>query len=456
MSEVFLARSQFAITSTYHFFFVPLTLGLALLVAILQTIYYKTGDETYKKMTKFWGKLFLINFAMGVVTGIVMEFQFGMNWSEYSRFMGDIFGAPLALEALIAFFIESVFIGVWVFGWDKLSKGVHLVCIWLVALASNFSAIWILIANSFMQHPVGYALAEDGSRVEMTDFGAVIMNPYVMGQFPHVLFAGITTAGFFVLGISAWHLLRRKGQNTEFFKKSFRIALLWSLLGSVCVAGIGHMVAMRMFELQPMKMAAAEAMWEAPDDSASLSLFTLADEEAQTNPVDIKVPGLLSFLMMGATDGIKGMKDINLEMIDKHGPGNYIPPVNITFWSFRVMVGLGTVMILLAFLGLLFWNKFAEKKLFLALLIPAIALPYIANSTGWFLAEFGRQPWIVYGLQKVEDGVSKAVTAPEIITSIILFTLIYGLLMAADIFLLAKSAKEGPEAPESDNNTEKA
>ncbi len=299
MDVVILARLQFAVTTVYHFFFVPLTLGLVVLVAILETMYVRTGDETYKKMTKFWGKLFLINFAMGVVTGIVQEFQFGMNWSEYSRFMGDIFGAPLAIEALLAFYLESIFIGVWIFGWDKISKPLHAVVIWIVAIGSNISALWILVANSFMQQPVGYVLRN--GRAEMDDFFALLANGHVWVQWPHVFFSAVATAGFFVAGISAWHLLRKSDQ-IEVFTRSFRIGVLFATIGVLFSMLVGHSQAQYMTRIQPMKMAAAEALWET-EDPAAMSLFTIGNEKERRDVFAIRVPGLLSFMAYNRFSG---------------------------------------------------------------------------------------------------------------------------------------------------------
>ena len=286
-----LSRWQFAITTIYHFFFVPLTLGLSVFVAILETIYVRTGQEVYKRMTKFWGKLFVINFAMGVVTGIVQEFQFGMNWSEYSRYVGDIFGAPLAIEALLAFFLESTFLGLWIFGWDKVSKGVHALAIWLVAIGSNISSLWILVANSFMQQPVGYA--EENGRLVMTNFWALLGNSNVWVQFPHVVFSGFATAAFFVLGISAYHLLRKK--HADVFERSFRLAALYGTIAMLLVILVGHSQAQHMVATQPMKMAAAEALWET-ENPASFSLFTITDQANRRDLVSLRVPRLLSLL----------------------------------------------------------------------------------------------------------------------------------------------------------------
>jgi len=447
VNELLLARWQFAITCTYHYFFVPLTLGLSILVAIMETRYARTGDEVFKRMTKFWGKLFLVNFAMGVATGLVMEFQFGMNWSEYARFMGDIFGAPLAIEALLAFFLEATFLGIWIFGWDKLSKSLHAAAMWMVAIGSNMSALWILIANSFMQQPVGYTIRN--GRAEMTDFFVLITNPNVRFQFPHVIAAGITTAAFFVLGISAYHLLR-KSHDLEVFRRSFRIAVVYAVIGTVLVILVGHGQTQHMIGTQPMKMAAAEALMET-EDPASFSLLSIVNEADMTDIFSIRIPGLLSFLAHNTFQGeVKGIHELQVTYQDLYGPGNYVPPVAISYWTFRLMVGAGFLMALLALVGLylVFRERFEQQRLYLTLLMPAIALPYIANTTGWLLTEVGRQPWIVFGLQKTEDAVSPAVSAGTVLFSLATFTVLYGALMVADIYLLSKYAKSGPEGQE--------
>jgi len=442
MDALILARWQFGITTVYHFFFVPLTLGLSILVAIMQTMYYRTGDESYKRMTKFWGKLFLINFAMGVVTGIVQEFQFGMNWSEYSRFVGDIFGAPLAIEALLAFFMESTFLGLWVFGWDRLSKGVHLATIWLVAIGSNLSALWILIANSFMQQPVGYVLRN--GRAEMADFWALLGNPNVWGQFPHVFFAGLVTAGFFVLAISAYHLLR-KSENVEVFKRSFNMAVGYAVIGTIAVMLVGHTQAQHMVQIQPMKMAAAEALWESANP-APMSIFTIGSQPELKDVFAIKIPGLLSFLAYNRFSGeVQGIKNLQAEYEQTYGPGNYIPPVAVSYWTFRLMIGAGIVMALLALYGLylILSGKIGQKTLYLRLLVWAVALPYLANTTGWLFTEIARQPWIVFGLQTVDKAVSPNVSGGMLLFSLIGFTVLYGALMAADVYLLVKFGRSG-------------
>ncbi len=444
MDIVTLSQWQFAITTIYHFFFVPLTLGLSVLVAIMETIYVRTGNEIYRRMTKFWGRLFLINFAMGVVTGIVQEFQFGMNWSEYSRYVGDIFGAPLAVEALLAFFLEFTFLGVWIFGWERLSKGMHVTTIWLVAIGSNLSALWILIANSFMQQPVGYAL--EGGRAVMTDFGALIFNPNVWYQFPHVLFSGLTTGAFFVIGVSAFHLVRKK--EPEFFNRSFQIASILGILAIFMTILIGHGQAQHMVVTQPMKMASAEALWESADP-ASMSLFTIGDQKNLKDVFSIRIPGLLSFLAFNQFSGqVLGINEIQAQYEQQYGPGNYVPPVIITYWTFRIMIGVGFLMLgIAAYLIIqLMRNKLMAHPKLIAWLPLAILLPFASNTSGWILTEVGRQPWVVFGLLKTQDAVSPVLTPGLVLASLIGFTLVYAVLMVADIYLLWKFGKMGPDA----------
>ncbi len=442
MNVLTLSQIQFAVTTIYHFFFVPLTIGLSVLVAILETQYVRTGQEDYKRLTKFWGNLFLINFAMGVVTGIVQEFQFGMNWSEYSRFVGDIFGAPLAIEALLAFFLESTFLGFWIFSWERVSRKLHLTAIWLVAAGTIISALWILIANSFMQQPVGYNL-QDG-RAVMTDFWALLGNPNVWLQFPHVIFSGFTTAAFFMMGISAYHLLRKKDVR---FRGSFRLAAILGSVSVLMVILIGHQQAQHMVRTQPMKMAAAEALWNS-EDPAALSLFTITDQANKHNLVDVRIPKLLSLLSYNRLTGkVLGINEIQAEYEQKYGAGNYTPNIFINYWSFRAMVGLGFLMFALALYAL--YHSLKKKTTatfkFIGLFPFFIALPYLANIGGWLLTETGRQPWVVYGLLKTQDAFSPNLTTGMVLTSLIGFTLIYGLLLVTDVYLLAKYAKAGPE-----------
>jgi len=439
MDALTLARWQFAITTVYHFFFVPITLGLSIAVAIMQTAYYRTGNEAYKKMTKFWGKLFLINFAIGVVTGIVQEFQFGMNWSQYARFMGDIFGAPLAIEALLAFFMESTFLGIWIFGWERVSKKFHLASIWLVAIGSNLSAIWILAANSFMQQPVGYAIRN--GRAEMTDFFAIITNGHLWVQFPHVFFGAVATAGFLILAISAFQLVK-KGKH-EVFMKSFKFGAVYALVGSLFVIIVGHNQSQYMVKVQPMKMAAAEALWDS-ENPASMSLFTFGDEKNRKDVFAIKIPGALSFLAYNKFEGeVKGINNLQKEAEVKFGPGDYVPPVAVSYWTFRIMVGVGFLMLLIALLTTIqaFKSKFEFKPLWYKIVFWSMVLPWVANTTGWIFTEIARQPWTVFGLFKTADSVSNTVSSGEVAFSLIAYTLIYAVLMVIMIGLMIKFAK---------------
>jgi cytochrome d ubiquinol oxidase subunit I len=446
MDPLLLARLQFAITTVYHFFFVPLTLGLSVLVALMETLYVSTGKDDYLRMTKFWGKLFLINFAMGVVTGIVQEFQFGMNWSEYSRFVGDIFGAPLAIEALLAFFLESTFLGLWIFGWDKLSKGMHVAVMWLVAIGSNVSALWILIANSFMQEPVGYVLRN--GRAEMNSFSDLIFNPNLGVQFTHTVMAGFTTAAFFVLGISAYHLLRKN--KVELFRRSFKIAAIVGTISIGIVILNGHSQAQHMVESQPMKMAAAEALFQT-QSPASLSLITITDLAQRKDVFSIRIPHLLCVLAFDRWDcTVQGVNNLQSQFEQEFGPGNYIPPVAVIYWSFRIMVGVGFLLAALALYALfmLKGDMTPDRPRVMKLFVWAIVLPYVANTFGWVMTELGRFPWVVYGLMKTEDGVSTAVAGGHVLITLVGFTLIYGALMVATIYLLAKFAKAGPDSPQ--------
>jgi len=448
MDIVQLSRWQFALTTVYHFFFVPLTLGMGYFVAILETIYVRTANETYKRLAKFWGKLFLINFAMGVVTGIVMEFQFGMNWSEYARFVGDIFGAPLAIEALLAFFLESTFLGIWIFGWERLSKRLHAATIWVVAIGSSLSALWILMANGFMQHPVGYII--NNGRAEMIDFGALVTNPRAWFFFWHTISAGFTTAAFFMLGISAYHIARK--QNLDLFKPSFRIAAIIGLIAAAMVALAGHAQGIQLREVQPMAAAASEALWET-DDPAPFSIVAIFDSTGKKEIWGLKIPTALSLLYYLKPEGeVRGINQLQEEYVTRYGPGDYIPQVALTFWTFRIMVGVGFLMIALAALALFVTFKRWPMKWtrWLKWAVWVVPLPYIANSTGWILTESARQPWIVHGLLKTEDAVSP-LSPGLVLMSLIGFGLIYGILMVVDGYLLVKFAKAGPSTTDKDS-----
>ena len=433
MDVLLLSRLQFTATTIFHFFFVPLTLGLSVLVAIMETQYVRTGNETYLKMTKFWGKLFLINFAVGVVTGITLEFQFGTNWSGYSAYVGDIFGSLLAIEATAAFFLESTLIGVWVFGWKKLSRKAHAVVMWLVAGASNLSAIWILTANGWMQQPVGYAIRN--GRAELTDFAAVVFNTFSILQILHVVPAALLLAAFFVMGISAYHLLKQ--QNVDFFTRSFRLGLVVGTIASLWVILEGDMHAKHVTKVQPAKLAAMESLWNTTS-KAPVYIFAVPDEQNERNAVEIgAIPGLLSFLGHGDFSAkVKGLKEF---------PKSERPPVLLTFLSFRVMVALGTYFVVMMVIGIFIRKRLLENPWYLKLMMVSIPLPFLAHTAGWVLAEVGRQPWIVYGLMKTADAVSP-IAVSQVAVSLAAFILVYGLLGGVGYYLIAKYARLGPDA----------
>ncbi len=393
MEALLLARWQFALTSIYHWLFVPVTLGMTVVVACLEITYVSTNNEVYKKMAKFWGKLFLINFAMGVVTGIVQEFHFGMNWAEYSRFMGDIF--------------------------------------------------WILVASSFMQHPVGYVIRN--GRAEMQDFGVILSNGYVPGQFSHIFFAGLMTAGVIIASISAWHILRNNA--VDFYKRSIKWGLVFTIIGGVLVAGAGHLHGQYVTKVQPMKIASVEGLWDTTK-GASFSLVASIDEKNQVTNSAIEIPGLLSFIATDDFNGeMKGMKDLQNADVQKYGPGDYIPHVTSMYWTFRAMIFSGSLVLLVAIIAFAMnrAGKLEQSRGMLQLVFWMLPFPYIANATGWYVAEMGRQPWLVYGLQKTADGVSSTVTAAEVWTTIIGFSAVYILAAIAALYLAVKHIKKGPE-----------
>jgi cytochrome bd ubiquinol oxidase subunit I len=431
MDVLTLSRLQFAVTACFHFLFVPLTLGLSFLVAIMETMYVRTGDPEYKRMAQFWGKLFLINFAVGVVTGITLEFQFGTNWAPYSVYVGDIFGSLLAVEATVSFFLESTFVAVWFFGWRKLSPKAHAAAIWLVALASNVSAFWILTANAWMQHPVGYVIRN--GRAELASFFDVISQKAALLTLGHTLAGAYILAGFFVLGVSAWHLARRR--EVAFFTRSFGIAAAWTLAFAVIEIGMGHMSAEHLGTAQPTKLAAMESHWETRAN-APMNLLVWPNSEGEGNAVEaLSVPSALSILAGYTPDTVvRGLKDF---------PPEDRPPVLPTFLSFRAMVGFGMLFFLVAAWAV--WKrKEPEKQALLLRLLPwMIPLPYLANELGWIVAEVGRQPWIVYGMMRTEDSVSKLATS-QVVTSLGAFFLVYALLGAVDFTLLVRFARKGP------------
>jgi cytochrome bd ubiquinol oxidase subunit I len=411
-----LARWQFAITTVYHFIFVPITIGLSALVAGLQTAWVRTGKDTYLRATKFWGKLFLINFAMGVVTGIVQEFQFGMNWSDYSRFVGDIFGAPLAIEGLLAFFLESTFLGLWIFGWDRLPKRVHLATIWLASIGTMLSAYFILAANSWMQHPVGYTINAERGRAELTDFGAVLTNSTALVTFAHTITACFLTAGALLLAVSAWHL--RRGNQVEVFRPGLRLGAWVVLVAGLLVVVTGDVQARVMTEQQPMKMAAAEALYDT-SKPASFSLFTIGSLDGREEVYSVRIPSLLSFMATADPNGtVEGINDLQAQSVQRYGEGDYVPYVPVTYWSFRLMIGFGALAMLVALVAL--WATRRGRQPTSRLLwfgaTATVALPLLANSFGWIFTELGRQPWTVFGVFKTSESVSPGVSAGEVAT----------------------------------------
>ncbi|WP_027175738.1 cytochrome ubiquinol oxidase subunit I [Desulfovibrio aminophilus] len=431
MDAILLSRLQFAAATMFHFIFVPLTLGLSVLIAGMETAYVRTGKELYLRMAKFWGKLFLINFVLGVVTGITLEFQFGTNWSRYSAYVGDIFGSLLAIEATAAFFLESTFIGVWVFGWKKLSPKAHATVAWLVAGAGNLSAVWILIANGFMQNPLGYVIRN--GRAELNDFMAVVLNPFAWQQFAHTILGAFCVAGFFVLGISAWHLARKS--HEEFFNASLRIGAGVALVASILVAVQGHFHGNEVARIQPVKLAAMESHWET---RANAPMYLLQIPGENGNVLEaLPVPSLLSILAYNDPDAVvKGLNDV---------PAADRPPVVITFWAFRAMVGIGTIMPLIALFAWIKRRDIGKYPWFLKLLPWAIPLPYLGLQAGWIVAEVGRQPWIVHGLMRTSDAVSP-ISGGQVGFTLAAIIVLYSLLGAAGFFLAGRAVKQGPDA----------
>jgi cytochrome d ubiquinol oxidase subunit I len=452
MHALELARWQFAITTVYHFFFVPVSIGMSAWVAICQTAYVRTGKPVYDRMARFWGKLFLIVFALGVATGIVQEFQFGMNWSTYSRYVGDIFGAPLAMEGLLAFFVESTFLGLWIFGRDRLSPRLHLACIWMVALGTLASAYFILAANSWMQHPVGYVIDPVSGHAHLTSIWKVLTNSTALLAIPHTILAAWATAGMVVAAVCAWHL-RRPGADVPVFGRSLRMVIPIILGATLATSLVGHFQAELLVKQQPMKMAAAEALFHT-QSHAPLSLFATGDwtPNPQRTNVDVQAGGLLSLVATGSTSGtVKGINDLNATYRARYGPGEYAPIVAVTYWSFRAMIGAGSLLIALTALALwkLRGDGLVRHRLLLWLMVPAVALPFISNSAGWIFTEMGRQPWIVQGLLRTSDAVSPTVSATSIWLSMLGFTALYGVLAVVGLRLFGRTVRTGlePEPP---------
>jgi len=443
MDALIAARWQFGITTVYHFLFVPLTIGLALVVAILETMWVRRRDPKYLRATKFWGKLFLINFAIGVVTGIVQEFQFGMNWSSYSRFVGDIFGAPLAVEGLAAFFLESTFLGLWIFGWDRLSPRLHAATAWLVSAGTILSAFWILAANAWMQNPVGYRINPATGRAELESFLDLVRNPMAWHHLGHTLLASILTAAVLILAISGWHLLRHP--ESPVFRLSSALAVVLILVAGVGSATTGHFQGQEVADIQPMKHAAVEAHWET-EAPAAFSIVAVPSMAEGRNLFDIRIPRLLSVLTDHSwTSEVRGINDLQAEYQEQFGPGDYRPPVGIVYWSFRAMVGVGFFLIALGALGawFLYRKRLHDVKWFHRVALLSLGLPFIANATGWVVTEMGRQPWTVYNVLLTRDSVSAAVSTPELLITLIGFTILYGVLAVIDVYLMAKYARAG-------------
>jgi cytochrome bd ubiquinol oxidase subunit I len=450
VDPLMLARWQFGITTVYHFLFVPLTIGLAFTVAGFQTAWYRTGKEQYLRLTRFFGELFLINFALGLVTGIVQEFQFGMNWSSYSRFVGDIFGAPLAIEGLLAFFLESTFLGLWIFGWGRLSSRVHLATIWVAAVGTVLSAYFILAANAWMQHPVGYEYNPVTGRAELTDFLALLTNSTALITFAHTIPAAFMTTGAFLAGIAMYRMLKDRDRPADAapFRSAAKAGAVMLLVSGLLVAITGDMQGKLMTEQQPMKMAAAEALWET-QQPASFSIFTIGTPDGSEDIFSIRIPYVLSFLATGTFDGkVEGINDLQTMEETRFGPGDYTPNTPITYWTFRWMIGMGVLAALAAAWFLFRMRKGrtpAGRTVLIAVLLPF--LPLAANSFAWMFTEIGRQPWIVYGLMATAAGVSPTNDEAMVLLTMVGFTLLYGVLAIVMVGLVVRRVRAGlPEA----------
>ena len=442
MDVEILARIQFALTITFHYIYPPLSIGLGVLLVIMEGMYLKTRNPLYERMTKFWVKIFALTFAIGVATGIVMEFEFGTNWATYSRYVGDVFGSALAAEGIFAFFLESGFLAILVFGWDKVSPKMHFFATIMVSFGSMLSAVWIVVANSWQQTPAGYHVVGEGinARAEITDFWAMVFNPSSVERLSHVLSGAWLAGTFLVISVSAYYIL--KNRHLEFAKASMKIALIFAAFASLFQLFTGHQSAMQVSETQPAKMAAYEAHYDS-SAPADMYLFGWVNDKEQKVNLGIKIPGMLSYLIHGDTDvNVTGINGI---------PEDERPPVNIVFQTYHLMVAIGMALIFITFLGILYWKrgKLFETKWLLWILVFSVLGPQFANQLGWYSAEIGRQPWIVYGLLKTSEGLSKAVEANQIVFSLILFTIIYILLFALFIYLLDEKIKHGPEDADS-------
>ncbi len=462
-SSLDVARWQFAITTVYHFLFVPVTIGMSAVVAYFHTQWVRTHRPEYLRLTKFFGKLFLINFALGLVTGIVQEFQFGMNWSDYSRFVGDIFGAPLAFEALLAFFLESTFLGVWIFGWGRIPEKLHAATMWLTHIGTVLSAYFILAANSFMQNPVGYKFNPETGRAEMSDFLAVLTNKVQLVTFPHVVLSAYMVGGAVIMGVALW-LLRRDAATDDapMYRKAVRVGAVVSLVASLGVIISGDVQGKIMTEVQPMKMAAAEALYDTTSN-APFSVLSVGPLDGTDASRIIEVPGLLSFLGTGDVNGtVEGINDLKVSeremaqtVADQYGPDvaklvaaeDYTPIVPVAYWTFRLMMGSGFLMMLFAAAAL--WvtrkNGVPQSKWWVWIAVASPLLPIFANSFGWIFTEMGRQPWLVYGLMTTATGVSPSVSVGEVWVSMVVYTLLYAALAVVEVKLFLTYVRRGAE-----------
>ena len=468
MDNLDLARWQFAITTVYHFLFVPITIGLSAIVAGYHSAWVRTRKPEYLRLTKWLGKLFTINFALGLVTGIVQEFQFGMNWSDYSRFVGDIFGAPLAFEALLAFFLESTFLGLWIFGWGRIPEKLHAWTMWIVHIGTVLSAYFILAANSFMQNPVGYRFNPESGRAEMADFVAVLVNKVQLVTFPHVILSSYMTGGAVVVGVALWHWLRKgpiADRDREMYRKAVRVGAIVSLVASLGVVVTGDLQGKVMTEVQPMKMAAAEGLYRT-EKSAPFSILTIGSLDGQDATRIIEVPGLLSFLGTGSFGGeVKGIRDVQADYQQKYAGNprtadqatNYVPNIPTTYWTFRLMMGVGFVSIALSALALWATRKGTtppSARWWKHVVIWSPLLPVFAISFGWIFTEVGRQPWIVFGEMTTANGVSPSVPAWSVLVSMAVYTLLYAALMVVEVKLFLKYTRVGAEPADTDTPAE--
>jgi cytochrome d ubiquinol oxidase subunit I len=454
LDPLVLSRWQFGLTTVYHYLFVPLTIGMATVTAIFQTAWVRTGKIEYLHLTRFFAKIFLINFAMGVVTGIVQEFQFGMNWSDYSRFVGDVFGAPLAFEGLLAFFLEATFIGLWIFGWDKLPKKVHLATIWGTAIGTILSAYFIIAANAFMQNPVGYTYNAATNRAELTDFWALLTNKVALAAFPHTIFGALMFATGVVISVSAWHISR--GQHVDTLRPALKFGLWGMLVATAGVVLSGDQLGLAMVSTQPMKMAAAEAMFNSSCGAdASFSLFSIGTPDGTGEIWSLRVPYLLAFLSTHELNGcVEGINDLNAQYAQQFastGLTEFTPVLWITYWAFRWMIGLGLLHAFIALVGLWITRKSAKKPpapWMWKIAIWSFPLALGANIVGWVFTEMGRQPWIVFSLMTTKNGVSPGVSGVEVLISLIAFTLIYASLAVVEVGLIVRAAQKGPDITE--------